>query len=148
MAMNNLDHRRAGHAYQQAVKNIPEGAKEKAKRYRTVVLSAPAQLRQVGILQLAAFWLTKKDEEKAVLENVLSWLQSCERTRQLLRSDATGRPALDLNSKRLHEVMNPLLARNSTEIALLEAESEAYLGWLKRLTEGRYKMLYPSTGAK
>jgi CRISPR type III-B/RAMP module-associated protein Cmr5 len=143
MTTKNIDHARAERAYDDAKTNIPEGDHKTAKRYRTVVLSAPMQLRQVGLLQLAAFWLSKKEEERKVLGNILSWLKQSETAREVL-VERPDRPAIRVSANRLHEVMEPLLMRNSSEIALLEAEAEAYLGWLKRLTEGRYKMLYKS----
>jgi len=139
----NIDHERAKHAdeYSQRQCETPV-PKTTFKQYRSVVLKSVAQIRQEGLLQLAAFWFSKGDEECVVFRDLMEWLGKNERTAGLFPADRRV-PTIpnDEMKERTSELVRPLVGRNSMEIALLEDEAEHFLGWLKRLTEGRHKEL-------
>ena len=113
----------------------------KIKDYRGVVLNAIPFLRQCGLLQVAAYWYSKGDDERAVLRDVLGWLVAPDSARtRTVCEPRTDRGAIPATGD-LRHVFDPLLKRSSAEVALLEAEAEALLMWLKRLVEGRWKGL-------
>jgi len=130
-----LDHDRARAAVRRLSTRFPAGKVDckKLKRYRSVVLSAPASLRQAGLLQLATFWVSKTGEEHDLLEDVLHWLVECRVTAPICREDpkVTTAPCV--------ATLGALFARSGAKVALLEGEAELFLGWMKRLVEGLWK---------
>ena len=140
--MANLDHERGKHAAQRVLQerfseaefeNHREETKKKLKNYRSVVMGAGTYIRQAGLLQLAAFWLGKRDVEREVLEDVLLWLQES-RVTGAICSRRNGCPTNASPAS-----LEWLLGCSAQEVVLLEAEAERYLGWLKRVTEGLWK---------
>lgn len=143
--MASLDHERGRHAAQrvlqhrfteQAFKDDREGTKKELKNYRSVIMGAGTYIRQAGLLQLAAFWLGKRDVERHVLEDVLRWLRESRATHGIC-AERDGLPAGASPAS-----LEWLLGCSAQEIALLESEAEAYLGWLKRITEGLWKQCF------
>ena len=148
-----LDHRRAAFATRRLItERFGEPPSEQLlvhgaslAKYRSVVLSAGVYLRECGLLQLVAFWLSKAKNdtkgqsaaaETAVLEDLVSWLVECEVTRGLCtasdeRTAVTARP--------VPEQLCALVERSALHLSLLERESLAMIGWLKRVAEGLYK---------
>ncbi|MDP9120146.1 MAG: type III-B CRISPR module-associated protein Cmr5 [Acidobacteriota bacterium] len=146
MPNDNLDHLRARFTEKRVAQHFaPWKTQDEAREYRSVALGTGAQLRQSGILQLVAFWLSKNREaERLVLQDLLSWLKASPVTAAICRGrDAQDRQEVGSEPQHPHEVMGPLLARTSLEIAALEAEADAFFLWLKRLTEGFWHALPP-----
>ncbi len=135
--MANLDRERGQHAARRILDtrfpHFDAAAKKALKEYRSVVLGAVPYLRQAGLLQLAAFWLGKRDVERQVLEDLLLWLS----TSRVTSNVCTQRNGLPTHAEPAS--LQWLLGCSAQEIALLEAEAEAYLGWLKRVAEGLWK---------
>jgi hypothetical protein len=158
MPEHHLDHLRARHAQQRVACHFAPWQRQSdsgAREYRGVALGATAYLRQVGLAQLLAFWFSKdRGAEHGVLEDLLRWLTTgpatcaiCEAAAHQGQGGGAERPLRELrvgaDPKQPREVMGPLLARSARELALLEAEAEAYLLWLRRLAEGSWKALLP-----
>jgi len=123
-----IDHLRLKHAVY-AVSKIRD-----LKKYRSIVLSAGTAVRQIGLLQYTAFCLSKGGEYLLVSQHLYEWLK---------RSDATCDIMHDLDSSQLADAsaafMAKLLQRSSMQLALLEAEAQAVLVWMKRMTVGLEK---------
>jgi CRISPR type III-B/RAMP module-associated protein Cmr5 len=123
-----IDHLRVKHAVH-AVSKIRD-----LKKYRSIVLSAGTAVRQIGLPQYTAFCLSKGGEHLLVSQHLYEWLK---------RSDATRDIMHDLDSSQLVDAsaafMTKLLQRNSMQMALLEAEAQAVLVWMKRMTVGLEK---------
>lgn len=142
-----LDHLRARFAeniVHERFKDCRRHDDKPLKPYRSIVLNAVPFLRQCGLLQVFAFWYSKGGgegkEDKHVLHDVLSWLASPDSALTSSICDGVS-PKRAPVSDSPEAAFGPLLARTSIEIAVLEAEAEAYLTWLKRLVEGRYQEL-------
>ena len=135
-----IDHERAKSAIRAVEKAVVEAD---FKKFRTVALSAGVMVHQIGLPQFAAFGISKGDEYIRVLEGLLGWLE---------RSDATKQFAKTLNfGDDKIAFMKRLLQLDSSQIAALESESQCYLQWLKRLTEGKAKerkRVKPRAGAE
>lgn len=164
MNSENLEHQRARHANSRVELRFGQATTQsnELKEYRAVALQSVASIRQSGLLQTVVFWLSKcsakqdqgtgestegkrRTGEDWVLSDVLDWLvRECAMTRSICGSSQGGSPRskpVKADLARPFEITEPLLARNSWEIALLESETLAYLGWLRRLVEGRWKAL-------
>lgn len=147
--LQDLDHERAKEAGERLHAAFKGARSQKdLKGYRTVALQAPVYLRQVGLIQLVAFWLSKKGAEVEVLKHLLGWLERAPSTKEICaqKTEQQGRNTLVTRrplkySARFDEIAGPLLARTAEDVAILEAEAEAFLGWIKRLVEGRYQNL-------
>jgi len=135
--MTNLDQECGRHAAERILDtrfpNFSDDAKNALKNYRSVVMGAGSYIRQAGLLQLAAFWLSKREVEHQVLEDALLWL----RRSQVTQGVCNQRDGLPTGAEPAS--LQWLLGCSAQEIALLEAEAEAYLGWLKRVVEGLWK---------
>lgn len=139
-----IDHTRASVAYT-ALDTDLKREPELLKKYRSVVRGAPTYVRQMGLLQTLAFWTSKKgDAEKLLVKHLITWLCHsqglphikliCGETR-----GATARAAITYDPMNpVKNFVGPLLERSSRELAMLAVESENYLGWLGRFTEGIY----------
>ena len=106
--------------------------------YRSLLLGAGVMLRQCGLLQWAAFYLSKKPEHWAVLEDVFGWLRECAVTRPLTGAGDSV-PALPHPIN--HDLLPALIARSSRALWVFEAEAQEILHWFKRVVEGLYKAL-------
>lgn len=113
-----------------------EGDGVSLRQYRSVVLGAGGYLRQCGLLQLAAFWLSKRDAERAVLKDLAGWLCLSPATNAIAAgtNERSGLP-----DEATTNVIGALVERSPTELAVLEREADEILGWLKRITEGYYQ---------
>lgn len=102
------------------------------KKYRTRVLSAPVELRQIGLIQLTAFWASKGDECGDLLQDTVE---------SLLSSTSTAEPAKPLSGyeKDPESILNKLLDMDSRTVVLLEREAEAWMTFAKRVTEGYWQ---------
>lgn len=139
----NLDHERARHADRCAATQMDKETAAPGtsfKDYRSVALKSIAQVRQEGLLQLAAFWVSKGGEECVIFRDLMDWLGKSPRTSVVFPTGVREVDNANL-AARAYELLSALTGRSSAEIALLEDEAELYLGWLKRLVEGRNKAL-------
>jgi CRISPR type III-B/RAMP module-associated protein Cmr5 len=116
-----------------------DASDKKLRSYRSTVLGAVPMLRESGLLQVFAFWYSKEDK-RPVLEDVLEWLASAE-NRRTAALCAAQRDRSAVVAGNLDAGYRALLERNSRQLAVIEDEAEAVLGWLKRLVEGRVKSL-------
>jgi len=132
-----LDTERAAYAAERINQGSMTG--EALKKYRSAVNNAPAYLRQCGLLQLAAFYGSGKDR-RPVWDDLWGWLTQASTTRVLLNSAS--------NASSLSQQIDALSALSSHELAFLEREAEAIIGWLTRLTEAKYKEEERSAGNK
>ena len=141
-----LDHLRAKAAAKAIYRNgdgidcelkraLDRGDYKPLKRYRSVICNAPTYVRQVGLLQALAFWMSKdRFAEPLVVQHLIEWLSSDgpEHTKRICEV----KPAIEYKTNDRMSFVEPLLERTSTQIAVLEAEAEVYLGWLGRIIEG------------
>lgn len=125
-----IDHERAKTATM-AVEKTQGFAPERFKKFRSVVLSAGVSVRQLGLLQFVVFGIGKGGEYLDVLSALFNWLDRSKTTKHIVKG-------MDFSGDKI-KFMNKLLKRNATDIAALEAESQHFLLWLKRLTEGLEK---------
>jgi len=123
-----LDTERAAYAAEKVNRDSMKG--EKLKKYRSAVNNAPAYLRQCGLLQLAAFY-GSGENRKPVWDDLWGWLTRASTTKALLNAQQVGGSLI--------AQMKALSGLSSQKLTLLERESEEILGWLKRLTEAKYK---------
>jgi len=134
--MYDIAHRRAAAAFDAVQSRFARWESlEDARPFRSVSLSAAVMLRQVGLLQLEAFWRTKDRAEPLVLEDLFRWLAGCPMTQMIFRA-TRERAAIEVTNP-----MKGLLLRTSDEISMLEAEGLAYLTWHKRFTEGSWQKM-------
>jgi CRISPR type III-B/RAMP module-associated protein Cmr5 len=144
-----LDHIRGRHAAGRMTKHASaygDQPKDKLKKYRSAVLSAPVEVRQIGLLQTAAFWASKGGEQVELLADVASWLMEAPNTSKLPHGLQAGMiKALQKNPEFITEA---LLNCDAVTLSVLEEEAELFLSWLKRLTEARWKALKAAEDAK
>lgn len=131
-----LDHQRAVAVSRKLQLRKFADPKVELDKYRSVVLGAGLALRQSGLLQLATFWAAKKGAPRDVLEDLVSILAELPPARAICqrRDDAGPLPGKDAC-----ETVASLIQRSAAEVALLSAEAEAVLGWMKRLVEGYHQ---------
>ncbi len=151
MSFHTLDHLRAKAANEALSRLVINPRSQQClKRHRTVLRGAALYVRQVGLLQALAFWLSKKGEECNVANQLMYWLETgpdhtrsiCSaRSAQSAQGSQPAVAARDAVQGVNYAVVAPLLQRTSTEIAILEADAAALLDWLSRLTEGLHQSL-------
>lgn len=133
--MENLDQQRAQEAQSRISSRFADvrfQGDPRLKQYRTVVKASVVQIREMGLLQTAAFWLSKvkndRAAEKQVLHDLIRWLSKAPLTKRqaasLLENDDLSRAFL-----------SRLFGKKYKDVILMEAEAIVYLAWLKRLTE-------------
>jgi CRISPR-associated protein Cmr5 len=89
-----------------------------AKKYKSLVRSAPADIQTNGLGQTVAFWRAKaKDEHKTLYKHVSEWLKP--------KFGYTGE---------LHQWIIDA-GTSSDDYRRATVEAMAYLGWLKRFSE-------------
>lgn len=115
------------------------------RQYRSVISGAATFVRQCGIVQVAAFWCSKKEAEDAALADVLAWLSHADNaiTRPLCVAADRRRP-IDGDVTPRVDAIQALLQRSADELRRLDAESVAIIAWLSRFAEGRYKAVEPN----
>lgn len=133
---NHLDQDRA----RTAVEQVKYRANDAWEQYNTVLKSAVTQIRQIGLLQVIQFWLSKRDDEKGrlgevrVLEDLVAWLCISRTTKHVCNAQPEIKYRVgDRNGLNLADA---LTSRNTGELRLLEDESRKYLDWLSRIAEG------------
>lgn len=140
MSTKTLDNQRLRHAIQcihqdrfESIKNgHTDPKKDKTFReYRSAVLGAGAFLRQCGVLQMAAFYLSKDGANSDVFKDMIHWLTQSPTTGWVF-----GRQHDEVDMKRL-------LSLSSGQVACLETEAEEILNCLKRIVEGLNKLPAP-----
>lgn len=135
MTADTLDHQRAREANEDIPERFKDSFDEKRfnelKKIRSVLLSSVAELRQVGLLQLTAFWMSKNESEhRFALDCLRKWFA---------HEDCPVKPLLEGPYNQFDQLFKALLESNTQTVSLFEAEAEAYLEWLRRLIEGLYK---------
>jgi CRISPR type III-B/RAMP module-associated protein Cmr5 len=110
---------------------LGNGATTTLGDYLSVVQGAVPFLRQCGLLQLAAFYASKKNQHHAVLTDLAAWLRE---------SPLTSGFCTALNDTPA-AIVAQLTNLEPSLLPLLEAEAEAILVWLKRLAEAKAKEL-------
>lgn len=138
--LSNIDHARCIHANAKAVDWLHGGKdkkeKESAKRYRSVTNSSAMQVRQVGLMQTAVFWMSKEQQERNLLKAVFEWLRCGEATTHWIWPNPAA-------SGEIPALMKEMLEFDSEILAMLDNETVLYLSQLRRLVDGRFKHFYP-----
>lgn len=97
------------------------------KKYRSALLSAGPTIRQMGLLQTAAFWnANDTDGFRGLMEDVFGWFAASKVAKAAWPSSAVN-----------GDPLARLFDRDSAQLAVLEMEADRVIGFLKRLVEGR-----------
>ena len=138
MSTQQVDSFRADHAW----KTVESVAEKRFATYRSRAREVGLLLRQCGLLQLAATWYSRTEQNDVLLQHVFTWLTDAEcpvRCAQLAGSDGNRK-------ERLRDGVRALFSINDArKIRLLEREAEAYAEWLKRWVDGRYAVVQKET---
>lgn len=97
------------------------------KDVRSFVRELGLQVRKLGLLHVLAEQASRKDGRDDVLLELFGWLGRAPSTK-----------GLRLKGDTLSDLLGQLSKCDSRTLAALEAESQCYIGWLKRIVEGRY----------
>ena len=101
----------------QAWKDVRDDVKEKgfASEYKTLAVSAPADIQINGLGQTLAFWLSKgKEEHTTIYGHLSSWVTQ--------RMGASG------------DLLQWITQTDSTRYRQATVEALAFLGWLRRFS--------------
>lgn len=152
--MQSLEHERAREAAEAVEKRFGSLTvrSEDMKKCRTILRGSSVALRQIGLLQLIAFWLSKvarredgsQDNSHAwVIAQLMRRLTDAPVTQTICRAQDGERQVRPVGNDpgKPMAILPPLTERTATQLAILEAEAEAYLAWLDRITEGLYQSL-------
>lgn len=170
MSFETLDRRRAAAAsaaIHRAFGSATNQADPALKKYHSAIRNASTYVRQAGLLQAVVFWLSKsksdggQDEgartdapdasakiaaEGRIIDHLLEWLPDAEHTRPFCPALASSSTSRERPAERVQAV-RALIDHDATQIRILEAEAEVYLGWLSRMTEGLFVSLEKAAGS-
>ena len=121
MAIEDIKHDRAKYAFGR-VREVAKRNDKAQQKYRTAVLSSATLIRNAGLLQALAYYLSK-DEYRQLATDIIEW-------RRIKPNTA---------KTNLNDVYQVLLDLSDEELMKRTNEAMALITWLKRFSEATLK---------